>query len=109
MGVHTVDERSTMDPLAGANAAAKAQRLNIRVTREVKALVERAARASRMNASQFVLQAAVRSAEDVLADQTRFTLPPEQWTAFTALLDRPAHSLPSLEEAAGKRRPFDDR
>ena len=87
----------------------KAERLNIRTTTAEKALVEQAARASHVTSSQFVLQAALRSAEEVLADQTRFTLPPEKWAEFVALLDRPARDLPALREAASRPSPFSDR
>jgi uncharacterized protein (DUF1778 family) len=84
----------------------KAERFNIRATRSEKTLVEQAARASHMTSSQFVIQAALRSAEEVLADQTRFVLPPDKWEEFVALLDRPARVLPRLREAASKPSPF---
>jgi len=95
-----------MDPDARASGPTKGGGLNIRVTAAEKALVERAARASRTSASRFVVEAAVKSAADVLADQTRFALPAEQWAAFTAMLDRPAHVVPALGDAASRRSPF---
>lgn len=96
-----------MDPRARLTGPAKSERLNIRVTDTEKALVERAARASHTSASQFVVQAALRSAADVLADQTRFRLPADEWAAFASMLDRPAQVVPALREAA-KRRPFSE-
>ena len=87
----------------------KDQRLNIRTSAEVKSLVEEAARVSHMTASEFVLQAALRSAEQVLSDQTRFVLPPEQWQEFTALLDRPARVIPALRDAMAKPSRFSER
>lgn len=98
-----------MDPVAARAAKSKDQRLNIRATAAVKSLVEEAARATHMTTSAFVLQAAVRSAEEVVADQTRFALPPEQWAAFSALLGRPARDIPALTKAAMKRSPFRER
>jgi uncharacterized protein with HEPN domain len=56
--------------------------------------------------SQFMLQATLRAAEEVLADQTLFVLPAEEWDRFVALLDRPPRVLPSLKEAASKPSPF---
>jgi uncharacterized protein (DUF1778 family) len=87
----------------------KDQRLNIRATAEVKNLVEEAARTTHMTASAFVLQAALRSAQEVLADQTRFVLPEEQWAEFSALLDRPAREIAALKQAAARPSPFSER
>lgn len=106
MDAQAIRERSIVDSRTRARDGTKAARLNIRVTEAEKALVEQAARVTHASASQFVVQAAVRAAEDALADRTRFTLPAEEWAAFTAMLDRPAKVLPALREAAGKRRPF---
>ncbi len=88
---------------------AKDQRLNIRASEAEKATLEQAASATHMGVSQFTLQAALRSAEEVLADQTRFVLPADKWDEFTALLERPARVLPALREAAAKPSPFGER
>lgn len=95
--------------LAKDAPAARNERLSIRTTPEEKSLVERAAEASRLNMSQFVMQAAVRSAESVLADQTRFTLGTAQWEAFSEALDRPAREIAQLSEAAARKTPFSAR
>jgi len=89
-----------MDASRPGLAPTKAERFNIRVTQEEKALVEQAARWSHVSASQFILQAALRSAEEVLADQRSLVLAPAQWDAFVELLDRPARVIPELEHAA---------
>jgi uncharacterized protein (DUF1778 family) len=96
-------------PVAGNVPVMKDQRLNIRASAEVKHLVEEAARATHMTASAFILQAALRSAQDVLADQTRFVLAPGQWSAFTAALNRPAREIGALERAAAKPSLFSER
>lgn len=95
-----------MATTAGKTAEAKDQRLNIRASGSEKEILERAARATRMGISQFMLRAALTSAEEVLADQTRFTLPEKEWNEFVALLDRPARDLPALREAAARPSPF---
>jgi uncharacterized protein (DUF1778 family) len=87
----------------------KSERLNIRTSREEKDLVEQAARATRVTSSRFVLQAAVKSAEEVLADQTKFVLQADKWGEFTALLDRPVQEIPALKEAVSKPTPFGER
>lgn len=84
----------------------KSERLNIRTTREEKELVEEAARLTHVSASQFVLRAALRFADDVLVDQNRFVLPPDRWRAFLNVLDRPARAIPTLDRAASKPSPF---
>jgi uncharacterized protein (DUF1778 family) len=90
-------------------AEGKSQRFNIRATEGEKALVEHAARARHMTASQFMLQSALRSAEEILADQTRFVLPTDKWDEFVSLLDRPAHEVSALQRAASKPSRFGDR
>ncbi len=91
------------------NANAKTERLNLRATEAEKTLLEQAADVSHQGLSQFVLQAALRSAGDVLADQTRFVLPAGKWEELVALLDQPARVLPALREAAAKPSPFAGR
>lgn len=87
-------------------AVVKDKTLNIRVTEPEKKLVEQAASISHMGMSQFMLQATLRAAEDVLADQTRFVLPTDEWNRFVELLERPPRILPGLREAASKPSPF---
>ncbi len=89
-------------------AVVKDKSLNIRVTEDEKAVVEQAASLSHMPLSQFMLQATLRAAEEVLADQTRFVVPADKWDEFVARLDRPARVLPGLREAASRRSPFAD-
>jgi uncharacterized protein (DUF1778 family) len=90
-------------------SVAKIDRLNIRVSPDQKRLLESAARISHTTASQFILRAALSSAEEVTADQTGFVLSDEQWTEFCAILDRPACEIPALVDAAAKPRRFRGR
>jgi len=87
----------------------KGTRLSIRATDNEKRLLERAAEMSHVTASQFVMTAALRSAEEVLGDRTCFVIPPKQWDAFTQSLDRPARAVPALERAASRPSPFGER
>lgn len=93
----------------GGRALIKDARFDIRVTGDEKALVERAAQLAHMSSSRFILQAALSSAEHVVAEHTRFILPPEKWAEFVAMLDRPAREVEALREAAAKPRPFVER
>lgn len=91
---------------AGQGSTFRSERLNIRVAHEDKELLEQAALIARVSTSRFVLEAALRSAEEVIADQSRLMLPPERWEAFVELLDRPARIVPGLAEAAQRPSPF---
>jgi uncharacterized protein (DUF1778 family) len=86
----------------------KDRRLNLRVTSYEKDVLERAAEAERITTSQFVVGEAVTSAEQILADRTRFELPPAEWKAFAERLDEPPRELPAIKELAGEPSPFDE-
>jgi uncharacterized protein (DUF1778 family) len=87
-------------------AKTKAERFNIRATGDEKRLVEEAAAITRVSTSRFVMQAAVRSAEEVLSERTRFVLPADRWADFVARLDQPTREIPALRRAAAKPSPF---
>jgi uncharacterized protein (DUF1778 family) len=93
--------------LPKAASAQKESRLSIRASEPEKAILARAARARRVNTSQFVLQASLDAAHAVLADQTEFRLPPDQWEAFCRRLDAPARALPALARLFGEGEPYD--
>ncbi len=98
-----------MNPTGTHDTVTKAARFNIRASEEEKRLVEQAAELARVSTSAFVMDAALRSAHEVLADQTVFTLPPGGWDAFAAMLDRPAREIPALRKAFEKPSPFGER
>lgn len=100
---HTNAEATTPGPRPGG---LKDQRLNIRVSQAEKAVVEEAASLTHMGVSQFMLQAALQAAEEVLADQSRFVLPADRRHDFVRLLERPARVVPALADAASKPTPF---
>lgn len=76
--------------------AAKKERLGLRVSAAQRALLDEASRTSETTLSEFVLTAATRAAEDVLADRRRFALPNDRWDEFVRLLDAPPRTLPRL-------------
>ncbi len=76
----------------------KEKRLSIRVTEPEKGILAQAARARRMNVSQFVLQASLEAANAILVEQTEFRLPPDQWEAFCQRLDAPPKVIPALQQ-----------
>ena len=68
----------------------KDDRLQIRVNPADKALLERAAAASHLNVSSFVVQAAALRAEEVLAERSSIRLSPDAAAAFSKALEQPA-------------------
>ena len=71
-------------------------RIAVRASREERELIAQASRASSTTVSDFVLRASVAQAADVLAERREFRLPPDQWDAFVAMLDRPPVTKPRL-------------
>ena len=84
----------------------KDDRLQIRVGPADKALLERAAAASHLNVSAFVLQAAASKAEEVLAERSSIRLSARAAAAFTEALERPAEVNYRLAKALRRRRKF---
>ena len=84
----------------------KEERLQIRVGPADKALLERAAAASHLNVSAFVLQAAAAKAEEILAERSSIRLSSEAALAFSEALERPAQVNDRLAQALRRKRKF---
>ena len=89
-----------------APPARRESRLSVRASESDKALLARAAHARHMNVSQFVLEVSLDAAHTILADQTEFRLPPEQWEAFCQRLDAPPQVIPELRQLFSEAEPF---
>ena len=81
--------------------------INVRIPAEQKAIIDNAARLLGKSRTAFILELAVRHAEDILAEKTHFQLSPEQWDAFTTLLDAPVHPNPALDRLLSTPAPWD--
>jgi uncharacterized protein (DUF1778 family) len=77
--------------------ATKTDRLNLRVTADLRQLCQAAADLENTNLTAFILEAARVRAERRLADQDRFALPPARLKGFLAALERPHHEIPRLQ------------
>ena len=75
----------------------KTARIDVRASTAVKQLLQEAARACHKNVSEFLLDAGVTAAAQMLADRGRFELDDAQWQAFQELLDRPVQSKQRLK------------
>jgi uncharacterized protein (DUF1778 family) len=74
----------------------KSQRINARISDAEEALLRKGARRKGQTMTEFVVQSACAVAEIELAEQKEFSLPPAQWQAFLAALDKPTESNPAL-------------
>lgn len=92
--------------MSQAAANTKEERLSIRATELQKAILAQAAQARHTNVSQFVLQASLDAANAILADQTEFRLPPDQWEKFCQKLDAPSKAIPALQRLFSEPNPF---
>jgi uncharacterized protein (DUF1778 family) len=81
-----------------AAATSKSERIDVRASLPVKLLLQQAARTAHKNVSEFMLDAAIVAANQMLADRRRFELPAQQWEAFEAALDQPVSVKPKLKK-----------
>ena len=84
-------------------AEARSERIEVRTTPSVKALLQLAASASQKNVTEFLLDAGLSVAEDTLANRRLFQLDDEQWQAFQDVLDRPVSDKPRLARLIAER------
>lgn len=75
----------------------RSDKLDIRISPEAKRVLQEAARERQTTISQFVIDSALNTAHEVLAERTRVGLNAEQWAAFMAALDAPPQRHPRLE------------
>jgi uncharacterized protein (DUF1778 family) len=83
----------------------KNSRLSIRASEPQKSILEQAAKLRHMNMSQFVLQASLDAAQNILTDQTIFKLSPEKWAEFCSRLDEPPREKPELKKLLNRPEP----
>lgn len=76
------------------------ERIDLRVSSDLKILLSRAASYSGMSLSSFLVSIAADRAKEVVAEHETLTLPPRDWDAFLAALDDFDRPRPRLAEAA---------
>ena len=80
-----------------ATASQRSDKLDIRISPAAKRILQEAAQSRHTTISQFVLDSALSTAQEILAERTRIGLDPEQWAVFLAALDAPAARHPRME------------
>ena len=81
--------------------------LNFRIKPSVRNLIDRAAEVLGKHRTDFVIEAAERRAEEVLLDQTIFTVSSEVYAEFLARLDAPPQPNEKLKRMMSAKAPWD--
>jgi uncharacterized protein (DUF1778 family) len=81
--------------------------INLRTPSAQRELIDRAARLQGKSRTEFMLEASREKAQQVLLDQTLFTVTPEQYQAFAALMDAPLTKNAAVQRLLAKRSPWE--
>ena len=84
----------------------RSETINLRASRQQKALIDEAAAALGRNRSDFMLDTACREAEAVLLDRRYFVLSDEDFGRFTRMLDKPPAENPKLRRLLETKPPW---
>ena len=83
--------------------AQKNRRIDLRIENSQKNLLVYAASVRHKKLSAFVLDSALKEAEELIAEKAHFQLPQAQWKAFCIALDSPAREIPKLKKLFQKQ------
>jgi uncharacterized protein (DUF1778 family) len=92
--------------MSPTEARRRNRRLELRTTIGEQELIERAASATGIDLTEFVVGTAVEKAKRVLADREQFELDDEALAAWEAINARPARDLPGLRRLMERASPF---
>lgn len=81
--------------------------INLRTPVSQRDLIDRAARLQGKSRTDFMLEASREKAEQVLLDQTLFTVSAKQYKAFEALMNAPLAENAGVKRLLSKRAPWD--
>ena len=81
-----------------SQANRKNERIDLRVTRCAKTLLQRADAERHKTVTEFVIDSGLTAAAETLADRQHFSLNEKQWKAFQAALDAPVKQKPRLKK-----------
>jgi len=87
----------------------RTEKLDLRLSRAAKQTLQAAATAERKSVSEFVLDSALSTAEERLADRRVFALDRKTWDAFVAALDRPPRRHARLGRLFSEHSVFDSK
>jgi uncharacterized protein (DUF1778 family) len=81
--------------------------ISVRLPEADVALIDRAARLRGRSRADFMREAAIRAAEDVLTESRLIHMSPEGFDAFLAILSEPARPVPEMVELSRRAAPWD--
>ena len=90
-----------------APAERKEHPLSMRLPEADIAIIDRAAGIRGRSRTEFVRDAAVRAAEDVVMDHRLIRMSPEGFSEFMAVLAEPAAAVPEMVELAKRPAPWE--
>lgn len=90
-------------------AERKDQPLSMRLPEADIAVIDRAARLRGRSRTDFVREAAVRAAEDVLLETLTLRMSADGFAAFVDALSQPARPVDELVEVLSRPAPWDER
>ncbi|WP_374446411.1 DUF1778 domain-containing protein [Stella sp.] len=90
-----------------ANAKRKEHPISMRLPEEDIAIIDRAADLRGRSRTDFVREAAVRAAEDVLMENRLIRMSSEGFADFLAALSEPATAVPEIVELAKRPAPWE--
>ena len=85
----------------------KTSALNIRIQTAQKNLIYEAAEQLGQNVSDFVREAIVCKAQDILLDRSHFVLDAEGWDKFKQALDKSPKANPRLRDLITRKTPWE--
>ena len=87
----------------------KDDRIDVRVKNTQKSFLIYAATLCHKKLSAFVLDSALKEAEELASKNVHFQLPDKQWKAFCDALDKPAREIPKLKKLFKESNIFHER
>lgn len=87
---------------------AKEDRINIRVSSEVKTLLTAAAKTKNVSVSEFVLDSAMQEAHEALLDRNLFVLPAEAFDQLVKMLEPSEENNQRIEKLLSRKTRWDD-
>ncbi len=81
--------------------------INVRVPAKTRDLIDAAAAMSGKTRTEFILESSTRSAEDVILDQTLFSLGEDGFRAFTDVLANPNPPNEALRSLLAEKSPWE--
>lgn len=106
----TAPEKKTLPSQQRAKTQSKPKadaRLEARVPANILALVKRAATLEQRTVTEFVVEHLNIAAQQVLLDQTFFSIDEEKFKAFEAMMDAPMSENAALQKLLSSRSPWE--